>query len=256
MNKDSGFGREVLLGPITLIILWGLVSVGNFVNTTLFPSPWVVFSRLLSLVTSIEFLSDIAITLNRMFLGFSLASFIGILMGIPLGYWKRVYRSIEFIVDFFRSIPATALFPLFLLLFGIGDKAKVAIVVFSCSLVVLVNTVYSVRNRSQLRTIAARLMGASELQILFYVVFPEALPGIFIGLRTSLSLSLVLVIVSEMFIGTTSGLGFKILDEHFRYRIPEMYAILLVVGLLGYFLNLLFYMVERRIVHWTGNKSS
>jgi NitT/TauT family transport system permease protein len=142
-----------------------------------------------------------------------------------------------------------------MIFFGIGDAPKIAIVVFACTPVVLVNTVYAVRNSPRTRRIAAAAMGANKLQILIYVVLPEALPGVFAGLRTSLSLSLVLVIVSEMFIGTTSGLGFRIMDEHYMYRIPEMYATLVFVGLLGYLLNQVFLLVERRVVHWAGNSS-
>jgi NitT/TauT family transport system permease protein len=254
-EKDSKFTQKLLLfvGPIVIFVLWTAISLGQAVNPILLPSPWLVFNRLWDLVISEDFLTDLSSTLSRLAIGFTTAGLIGVLLGIPLGYWWRFYKSLEFIVDFFRSIPATALFPLFMIFLGIGEEPKIAIVVFACSPIVLVNTVYAVRNSSPTRRIAASTMGARKRDILLRVVLPEALPGVFVGLRTSLSLSLVLVIVSEMFIGTTTGLGYRIMDEHYMYRIPEMYATLVFVGLLGYFLNQLFLVVERRVVRWAGN---
>lgn len=169
-----------------------------------------------------------------------------------MGYSDKVYGALEFLVDFFRSIPALALFPLFLLFLGIGDSAKIGVVVFACFFVVLINAMYGVKNANKTRIMASKTMGANNFDIFRKIIFWDALPDIVTGLRISLSMSLLVVIVTEMFLGTEVGLGHRIYDAHLIYRIPEMYASIIIVGLLGYFLNKIFVWVERRSIHWAG----
>ena len=120
---------------------------------------------------------------------------------------EKLYRSVEFVVDFFRSTPATAMFPLFLLIFGIGDFAKIAVAAFAAWLVVVFNVAYGVMNARQTRILAARVMGASSWRVFRDVMFFESLPQTFVGLRMAVSVALVVIIVAEMFIGSSDGLG-------------------------------------------------
>ena len=173
-------------------------------------------------------------------------------MGIVLGAKAAVYRSVEFIVDFFRSTPATAMFPLFLLLFGLGDLAKIAVAAFAAWLVIVFNVAYGVMNARQTRILAARSMGASSLRIFRDVIFFETLPQTFIGLRTAVSLALVVIIVAEMFIGATDGMGHRIIDAQISYSLTDMYGSILIAGAMGYGLNLILLFLERSIVHWSG----
>ena len=175
-----------------------------------------------------------------------------IVIGIVLGAKAAVYRSVEFIVDFFRSTPATAMFPLFLLLFGLGDLAKIAVAAFAAWLVIVFNVAYGVMNARQTRILAARSMGASSLRIFRDVIFFETLPQTFIGLRTAVSLALVVIIVAEMFIGATDGMGHRIIDAQISYSLTDMYGSILIAGAMGYGLNLILLFLERSIVHWSG----
>jgi len=242
----------VFLSPILIIIVWYFVSFFNLINTLFLPSPDVVFIKLGKLLISGKIIPDILATLVRMFAGYFIATLIGIPIGLLMGYYKKVYNSLEFVVDFFRSVPATALFPLFLLFFGIGNEAKIAVVVFAASLIIIVNTMYGVRHGKQLRIIAAKTMKADKFDMFRKVIFPEALPEIFAGLRIAVSLSLVLVIVTEMFVGTMVGLGHIIIDAQLVYKIPEMYAAIILVGIIGYVINVAVRKLEERIVHWKG----
>jgi len=99
---------------------------------------------------------------------------------------------------------------------------------------------------------AAKTMGVSRFHIFKDVLLMESLPQTFIGLRTGISLALVIVIVAEMFIGSESGLGHRIIDAQQVFNIKDMYSSILVTGALGYLLNLMFMVVERRIIHWGG----
>jgi NitT/TauT family transport system permease protein len=146
-----------------------------------------------------------------------------------------------------------AVFPLFLLVFGLGDPAKIAIAAWSGSLIIVVNTMYGVRTSKASRQAAARVFGASRLQVFTKVVVPDALPQIVAGLRISVSLCLIVVVVAEMFMGTRAGIGMAIYNAGLLYETPKMLAGIVVAGLLGYAVNKIFVVAERRIVHWSGH---
>jgi ABC-type nitrate/sulfonate/bicarbonate transport system permease component len=144
------------------------------------------------------------------------------------------------------------MFPLFMLAFGLGDGSKIALVVFGCALLILVNTTYGVHGGSRTRKMVAETMKASESYIMAKVVLPEALPQIAAGLRLALSLSLIIIVVLEMFIGTKRGLGFLIYNAHMTYQIADMYAFIVLAGLIGYFINQGFVKLEDKVIHWSG----
>ena len=170
----------------------------------------------------------------------------------PVGSSQRIYRSIEFLIDFFRSTPATALFPLFMIIFGLGELSKIAVAAFSAFLIVLFNVAYGVMNASPTRMLAAQVMGASRLRIFRDVTIYESLPQTFIGVRTAVSLALVVIIVAEMFIGSDNGLGKRIIDSQITFDMPGLYGTILLTGALGYAFNLALFALESRLVHWAG----
>lgn len=244
--------KEFILGPIGLLLIWALFSYLKIVNPVLIPTPWEVVVRSTQLFYRGEIWADLLATIYRLFLGFALSVAIGTPLGLILGYSKRLSDSLEFLIDFFRSIPASALFPMFLLFFGIGDKAKVSVVVFSCSLIVIIYTMYGVKNCKESRIKVAKVMKANKFSIFSKVIFPESLPHIFAGARISISIALILVVVTEMFIGTKYGLGRLIYDSHLMFRISTMYAAIFIAGILGYMLNKIFMVVESKVFHWVG----
>jgi NitT/TauT family transport system permease protein len=240
------------IGPMALIALWFLVTVTKMVDPFFLPSPVAVGKQLAMLLSTVSTYEHIVKTFYRMMAGYLIAVGIGVPLGIVLGYWEKVYDSVEFIIDFFRSFPATAMFPLFMLAFGLGDGSKIALVVFGCALLILVNTTYGVHGGSRTRKMVAETMKASESYIMAKVVLPEALPQIAAGLRLALSLSLIIIVVLEMFIGTKRGLGFLIYNAHMTYQIADMYAFIVLAGLIGYFINQGFVKLEDKVIHWSG----
>jgi NitT/TauT family transport system permease protein len=177
---------------------------------------------------------------------------VGVPLGVLLGSNEKAYRSVEFLIEFFRSPPSSALIPLFLLIFGVSDINKVAIAAFGAFLIVIFNSAYGVINARKQRVMAARVMGASNWQIFRDVLVWESLQPTFVGLRSAVSMALVIVIVAEMFIGSDAGLGHRIIDAQQVLNVKTMYAAILAAGGLGYALNILFLVAERRIVHWSG----
>lgn len=243
------------IGPIAVVVIWAIVTFTKFVDPFFLPTPVTVGKQLAILLTRPETFEHIFKTFYRMMMGYSIAVVIGVPLGIILGYWEKVYDSVEFIIDFFRSFPATAMFPLFMLAFGLGDGSKIALVVFGCALLILVNTTYGVHGGSRTRKMVAETMKASQTYIMTRVVLPEALPQIAAGLRLALSLSLIIVVVLEMFIGTTRGLGYLIYNSHMTYQIADMYAYIVLAGLIGYFINQGFIKVQDKVIHWTGKQA-
>src|SRR5207249_6868189 len=144
---------------------------------------------------------DFMRTLERTILATLIAAAIAIPLGIALGASERVYRSVEFVVDFFRSTPASAMFPLFLVLFGVGDRTKISVAAFGAALVILFNVAYGVMNARKTRILAARVMGASRIRVLWDVMLLESLPQTFVGLRNGVSLALVFLLGGVLVVG-------------------------------------------------------
>nr|MCU0649609.1 ABC transporter permease subunit [Gemmatimonadaceae bacterium] len=146
----------------------------------------------------------------------------------------------------------TALLPLFTLLFALGDATKLAIVVYGCGFVVLVNAAYGARQVSRVRLDATALLGLSPTQQFRWVVLPEAAPHLAAGVRVGASLALMLVVVSEMFAGTSRGLGAAIAESGSRYAMADCWAAIGVAGLLGWAVSTTLGRLERRWLHWVG----
>ncbi|WP_315831880.1 ABC transporter permease [Bradyrhizobium prioriisuperbiae] len=245
-------GLELVVGPLLLILVWWVAYKAQLVNKDLLPSPIDTLHDTVSNINAGRMTNDFARTLTRVGYSVAIAVVAGVPAGIVLGANAAVYRSIEFIIDFFRSTPATAMFPLFLLLFGLGDFAKIAVAAFASWLAIVFYVAYGVMNARQTRILAAHSMGASSLRIFRDVIFYETLPQIFLGLRTAVSMALVVIIVAEMFIGATDGIGHRIIDAQISYSLTDMYGSILVAGAMGYGLNFALLLVERSIVHWSG----
>jgi len=240
------------LGPVLLFVIWDLVVRFGLVKAILLPTPWDTLVALVTGLTGGPLLTDFAVTVKRTLQAFAISAVLGVPLGVLLGSNERAYRSVEFLIDFFRSTPSSALIPLFLLIFGVSDVNKVAIAAFGALLIVLFNSAYGVMNARKQRIMAAKVMGASRWQIFKDVLIWESLQPTFVGLRSAVSMALVIVIVAEMFIGSDNGLGHRIIDAQQVMNVKSMYAAILAAGVLGYVLNILFLVIERRVVHWSG----
>jgi len=241
-----------IIGVVGLIALWYAAAWFRVVDPLLLPSPIATFRALWTGMVHGKLGGDFLKTVERTTSAIAIAAAIAIPLGIVLGSSERLYRSVEFVIDFFRSTPASAMFPLFLVMFGVGDRTKISVAAFGAALVILFNVAYGVINARKTRILAAKAMGASSLRVLTDVMLLESLPQTFVGLRNGVSLALVIVVVAEMFIGSTDGLGQRVFEAQQLLAMPDMYAAIFVAGALGYSLNLLFLIIERRFVHWAG----
>jgi ABC-type nitrate/sulfonate/bicarbonate transport system permease component len=241
-----------MVGVVGLIILWYIAVWSRVVDPVLLPSPTATFRAMWDGMWQGKLGFDFLRTVERTTVATLIAAAIAIPLGILLGSSEKLYRSVEFVIDFFRSTPASAMFPLFLVLFGVGDATKISVAAFGAALVIVFNVAYGVINARKTRLLAAKVMGASRLRVLTDVMLLESLPQTFVGLRNGVSLALVIVVVAEMFIGSTDGLGHRVFESQQLFEMPDMYAAIFAAGALGYGFNLLFLLVERRFVHWSG----
>jgi ABC-type nitrate/sulfonate/bicarbonate transport system permease component len=240
-----------LLGPLLLLTTWLILTSLGIISPIILPNPLSVGSALVSLLISEGSLwPHLGLTVYRTLLSFAIAFILGAPFGLFMGYIPVIYKMFEFLVDFFRSIPPIALFPLFLLFLGFGELSKLGVPLYGCSLVIIVSSVYGVLNAPTLRRTVGKVYGFNRWQVFWKIVVPDALPQVFVGMRTALSLALVLTIVVEMFFGSNNGLGKKIYDYHLLFDTPEMYAVIILTGAIGYLLNQGFIFLEKRIVHW------
>jgi sulfonate transport system permease protein len=241
-----------VIGVIGLLAIWSFVTAARWVDPVLLPSPAEAFLALWQGMDGGPLGFDFVKTIYRTAASTAIAAAIGIPLGIVLGSSEQVYRSLEFVIDFFRSTPASAMFPLFLVLFGVGDETKISVAAFGAMLVILFNVAYGVMNARKTRLLAAKVMGASRLRVLFDVMLLESLPQTFVGLRNGVSLALVIIVVAEMFIGSQDGIGHSVFEAQQMFEMPRMYAAIFAAGALGYGLNLFFLLIERHFVHWSG----
>ncbi len=194
-------------------------------------------------------------SLYRMIVGYLCASALGVTVGVVIGAYRPVYRMLDPFLQFLRAIPPSAIIPVGILLIGIGDAMKIVVICFGAFWPILVNAADGARNVPGERLDTARIFGVSAFDQLLTVTFPSALPGIFAGLRTGLSIAFIMIVVSEM-IGSTNGLGYYILQSQRTFAIPEMYGGIVLLAILGYSLNAGFLALEHRVLAWHHGQSA
>jgi ABC-type nitrate/sulfonate/bicarbonate transport system permease component len=245
--KTSG-----LHGILVVLFIWLLVTEAGLIQEVFLPPPHATLAEFWRLLASGALLQDSWRTLSRTIQGFTIGAAVGVLLGFLMGAHRWFYETLEFPLDFFRSIPATALFPLFIVIFGLGSQVKIFVALWATAMVVTVNTFYGVRSVSPERTEVARVKRVPFRRRFLLLVIPSAAPYILAGCRIGLSLALVVEIVAEMFLGADSGLGRRIYNASSIFKMEEAYASVLGIGLLGYGLNKLLIELERKVVHWKG----
>jgi ABC-type nitrate/sulfonate/bicarbonate transport system permease component len=236
-------GILVSLGGLELAVRLGKVN-GNII-----PPPSAIAQRTLEIVGSGTFLVPLGTTLYLLFAGYLFACVAAIAMGVAMGRFTSVHQLFEPLVEMLRPLPKPALLPLLILLLGLGDAMKLTTVGLAVFFPVLINTIQGVRGVDPVLINTARTFGCGRVAILWKVILPASMPIILVGMRVSLALGLILVVVTEMLAGT-GGLGFLIVDMQRSFKVLDMYAWLVILAVTGYALNLGFVRMERRVTHW------
>lgn len=193
--------------------------------------------------------SDVVPSLARLGAGFGIAVVLGIGAGLVLGLSSTIQRATNPIVEFMRAIPAPAMIPFGIIVLGVGDLMKIAIIVLVCLWPILLTTIDGVRAVEPLVLDTTTVYRTSAIDRLWRVIIPSASPQIFAGLRTSISLALVVMVISEM-IASTNGIGYFVLQSQRTFNLPDMWSGVVLLGILGYVLNALLFAVELAVLRW------
>ncbi|MEK7463772.1 MAG: ABC transporter permease subunit [Patescibacteria group bacterium] len=244
--------KQTIISILVLFFLWFLLSSLKLVDPFLFPNPALFAKAFFLQFIHGDIYTDLWFTIRRVLLAFMGPLCIGVPLGVILGAHPRAYKYTEFIIDLGKSTSPLAIFPLFLLFFGIGDASKILTAGGSSLFIVIFTIAHGVMHTKRSRILAAEIMGAGRLTVLKSVVYFETLPHIFVGLRIGLTWVLLLIIATEMFVGTSHGLGHLIIDNQITYNVPEVYAAIFTTALLGYLINLIFVFIEKHYLHWIG----
>lgn len=242
-----------VVGFIAVLAIWQLAAALGLLNRALVDAPGPVLAYLWQLLQSAETWHALWVTLRRTLFGFGVSAVAGATIGLTIGYFEFLRRTLAPVIDFLRSIPGVALLPLFIVTIGVGEGTRFALVVVPTTLIVVTYTMLGVRNSSKTRQIYAKSLGTSRLQVFLKVVIPEALPSTVAGLRASISVALVLVLVAEMMMtGGAQGVGQGIYNSRFGSNYTEMYSLVILSGMMGYAMNRCVEIVDERLIHWRG----
>ncbi|WP_190819048.1 ABC transporter permease [Saccharopolyspora pogona] len=246
---------------IIAIVVWELLT--RVAQSAFFPPPTQIVGTAMekwfsgpasSLFLTDEAFSDMLASLGRIAVGWLIAVVLGVALGTLLGRSRTALDYFGPLMAFMRAIPPPVLVPVFLVLLGIGAQMQITVIVFGVIWPILLNTVDGVRSVDQVKVDTIRSFRIPRSHWVFGVVLPAATPKIFAGLRVSLSLALVLMVVSEL-VGSTNGIGYRLVFDQRQFDFPAMWAGIVLLGILGYVLNTLLLVVERRALSWQPSQA-
>jgi len=238
-----------ILSPMLFIALWEIAVRTQLLDWRFFPAPSSIAGRFSDLVASGELLMHVAISVKRVFLGFVFGAAPALALGLVMGLSRWVRAAVNPLVAATYPIPKSAIVPLMLLIFGLGDASKIALVAIGVFYLVLINTTAGVMTIERIYLEAGRNFGAGRLQLFLTVALPGALPLIFTGLRLGMGIGLILIVIAEV-VGARSGIGYLIWQAWTIFDVERMYVGLVVIAILGWVTTLAFDYTERLLIPW------
>jgi NitT/TauT family transport system permease protein/taurine transport system permease protein len=243
--------RDALRGPFAIVIsfvlalaVWQALSTW-VINPYMIPPPTVVFETAIPMFASGEILGSVGISLVRVLVGFFLGSAVGIVLGILMGRLEMVNRLLDPIIELMRYLSPTAMIPIAVIWFGIGETSKYFLIFWGCFVFVLINTAAGVVRVPVGRERAARCLGASGLGIVLKVVLPSALPDIITGMRLAMATSLMAIVPAEM-LAADSGLGYLLQTSGMLAQTNRIFVALVTISVLGFILDFVFRLIVRK----------
>lgn len=232
-----------------VLAAWELASATGAVPALSFPRVSAIVATWWELMRSGELLRELVPSLLRMFGGYFIGIALGVLVGLMMGAFRFFYHLLEPITEVLRPIPSPAYIPIVILFLGIDDEMKVFMIAFASFFPVLLNTYSGVRSVDPVQLQTARTFGVGGKKLVWQIVLPSASPYIFTGMRVSLAVALIVMVISEM-VAASNGIGYFILSAQRGFKIREMYAGVFTLAAVGYVLNRVFLEIENRVLAW------
>jgi len=243
-------GRDRLLGiasPVALLLLWELLARLHLIDTRFFPAPSSIAVTMVSLIASGVLVSNTLASLQRLAFGIIIGGVPALALGLMMGLYRPVRAAIDPLIAATYPIPKSAILPLILLIFGLGEPSKIAMVAIGMFYPVVINTTVGVQQIQGIYFDVGRNFGANRWQTFTTIALPGALPFIMTGVKLGVGMGLILIAIAEM-IGAQSGLGFMIWNAWQILQVNTMYVGLLTIALIGFALTLILNEIERRII--------
>ncbi|MEU4420163.1 ABC transporter permease [Actinoplanes sp. NPDC024001] len=239
--------RIAALGALALA--WEILPRVGAVDAVFLPPLSEVLVAWWDLLASGELWSHTSASLGRSAAGFGLAIAVAVPLGLLIGWYTPVANLLNPLLEVFRNTAALAILPVFVLILGLGETSKVAIIFYGCTWPILLNTVSGVRTVDPLLIKSARSLGLGPVRLFQKVVLPAAVPTIFTGIRLAGAASILILIAAEM-VGAKAGLGYLINYAQYNFAVPDMYAGIITISAIGLLVNQLLVVTERRFSTW------
>lgn len=230
------------------LALWEIISRMQIVNPLFIPPFTSVLLTLKDMFISENLMASVGISVERALVGFIISIIIGIPLGFLLGGWfSKLDLITEPVIEIFSQINPFILFHVFLLILGIGEITKIAVIAWTCTWPIMFNTIYGIKNMDTLILKAAKAFGLVKWRLFSKVIMPSILPSVFVGIRISAGYSFFMLIAAEM-MGAKSGLGWLILNNQENYAIKKIFAVAIVIAFLGLFIDTIIKFIENKFV--------
>ncbi|UNK47776.1 ABC transporter permease [Arthrobacter sulfonylureivorans] len=246
MRVIAKTGWQLLL-PVSIFVAWAVWTTAN--PAMFFPTPARIWEAFQSGYLGEGLVRHVLPSLANLGLGLLIGVFAGLALGLILGLSKTLDYLLQPILDFGRAMPPPAILPFAILLLGVGYEMKVGLIAFGVMFPVLLNTIDGIRSLNSTMRAMTEVYRLPVGMRLFQVWLPAASPQILAGFRTSLAIGLLLMVVSEM-VASTQGIGFFLLQSQRTFAIPEMWAGMLLLAIIGVALIAIFSAIESRLLHW------
>lgn len=252
-NKDLRDRLISIASPLVLLLIWQIAAQTGMIDQRFFPAPSKVFLSFLKVAADGSLWNNTWTTLQRLFWGTLVGGVPALLLGVAIGLSRPLRAIVDPLVAATYPVPKSAIFPLLLLICGLGEASKIAMVAIGVFYPVLINTATGVLEINKVYLDVGRNYGANRWQVFTTIALPGAVPHIMSGIKLGLGLGLMLIAIAEM-IGSKSGLGYMIWNAWELLSVEQMYVGLLVIAFLGYVISVILTELERKLVPWKSSR--
>lgn len=249
MNDKARDRLVSVASPLALLLLWELSARTGLIDTRFFPAPTSIVRQGIDLAGSGELWGHLSASLQRLLWGSLLGGIPALLIGIAMGLYRPIRAAIDPLISATYPVPKSAILPLILLIFGLGEASKIVMVALGVFFPVVINTISGVMQIDKIYLDVGKNFRASRWQTFRTVALPGALPSIMAGIKLGIGMGLILIAIAEM-VGAKTGIGFMIWDAWQILSVETMYVGLIVISILGFLLTLILNEIEGWILPW------
>ncbi|NLW52506.1 MAG: ABC transporter permease [Tissierellia bacterium] len=254
MKKNNHLIISIITWIFILLVWFGVTSSG-LISTSKLPSPTQVVNAFIDIIKNgynyIPFWQHLGISLYRLFSAVILSIITAIPLGLLCGYLPRVKAMVNSLINFYRPLPPLAYYTLLIVWLGIGESSKIMLLFLASFAPIYIASVSAVSRVNKNYIMSAKTFGASERQLFFKVILPAAIPEIFVGVRTAVSVAYTTLVSSEM-VAATAGIGWMVLDAYNYLKTDVVFVGIIVMGITGLLIDFILVKIEKKYIFWNG----